>query len=102
MEIWDDASIETQAEIFRVIGHPVRLRIIKTVIDGELPVSQIVGAVSAKQSNVSRHLVVLKQSGILTHRKSGLRVYYRVATPERANIIRAMIGHAAALAVRNS
>ena len=73
---------EMQAEIFKSMGHPIRLQILKCLGEGELAVSQIVKAVGAEQSNVSRHLALLKQSGVLTNRKSGLRVFYRLSSTD--------------------
>ena len=73
---------EMQSEVFKAIGHPIRLRIVKFLADGEHPVHDIVRAVGAEQSNVSRHLSLLKQAGVLANRKAGLQVYYRVNSPE--------------------
>jgi ArsR family transcriptional regulator len=70
------------ADIFKALGHPIRLQIVKQLERGERTVSEIVRAVGAEQSNVSRHLALLKQSGVLLSRKEGLRVFYSLRSAE--------------------
>ena len=72
---------EMEAEILKAVGHPTRLRIVKFLKNGERAVSEIVNGVGAEQSNVSRHLALLKQAGVVRSRKEGLRVYYRMSVP---------------------
>lgn len=77
-----DGSVHmAQAEVFKAVGHPIRLEIVKLLIGGERSVSEIVSAVQAEQSNVSRHLAILKQAGVLVCRRVGLKVFYRLASP---------------------
>ncbi len=66
------------AERFRVLGEPMRLRILHALIDGEKSVTELVEATGATQANVSRHLQTLAGTGILGRRKEGLRVFYRI------------------------
>jgi len=73
---------EMQADIFKALGHPIRLQIVRHLEKGERTVSEIVRAVGAEQSNVSRHLAVLKQCGVLLSRKEGLRVFYSLRSAE--------------------
>ncbi len=78
---------EKQAEVFKAIGHPIRLQIVKILVNGEMAVNDIVRAVGAEQSNVSRHLALLKQAGILSSRKAGLKVLYALRSTEfRTNL----------------
>ena len=72
---------EMYADIFRALGHPTRVQIVRYLKDGEHAVSSIVAAVGAEQSNVSRHLSVLKQARVLTSRKEGLKVFYKLSSP---------------------
>ena len=76
-----EAIDDMHAGIFKALGHPTRLRIVRYLEDGEHTVSEIVRAVSAEQSNVSRHLALLKEAGILRSRKEGLRVFYGLSLP---------------------
>lgn len=67
---------ETQADFFKALGHPTRLQIMEILRDGEKCVCEIVPALQLEQSNVSRHLAILKKEGILTSEKRGLKVVY--------------------------
>ena len=73
---------EMQAGIFKAIGHPLRLRILKYLVGGERTVSEIFRAVEVPQPNVSRHLALLREAGVLTCRRSGLKVFYKISSSE--------------------
>jgi DNA-binding transcriptional ArsR family regulator len=66
------------ARRFRVIGEPMRIRLLDRLREGEATVGRLSEALGASQQNVSKHLVVLADAGILARRKDGNRVYYRV------------------------
>jgi ArsR family transcriptional regulator len=70
-----------QAQIAQAIGHPLRLEIIDFLKDGEQCVCDIAGQIGAERSNVSRHLSVMVATGVLEHRKEGLKVIYRLKCP---------------------
>ena len=84
-----------QAEMFKSIGHPIRLQIVKCLVKGERSVLDIVSAVGAEQSNVSRHLAILKQAGVLVCRRSGLKMYYRLAFPAFAEGLKVVLSQIA-------
>ena len=70
-------SSDLEAYVYKALGQPIRLKIVKLLQDGDWrPVSEIVDAVQAEQSNVSRHLAILRQSGVLVSRREGLNVFY--------------------------
>lgn len=71
-----DAELEGIAAQFRLLGEPMRLKILQAVCAAPLPVNDIVAAVDATQANVSKHLALLAAAGILTRRKEGQCVYY--------------------------
>lgn len=71
-------ELEQVAMRFRVLGEPMRLKILQVVCQAPRPVNDIVAAVGATQANVSRHLSLLAFAGILTRRKSGQCVYYEM------------------------
>jgi ArsR family transcriptional regulator len=79
-EIMDDIC-RMKAEMFKALGHPIRLRVVELVAEGEKSVTELVGAIGAEPSNMSRHLAVLKRAGIVSDRKEGLNVYYRLELP---------------------
>ncbi len=74
-----EAALQMIAERFKVLAEPMRLKILHALWDGELTVGEVIGAVSGLQANVSKHLGVLLQAGLVTRRKEGLRVFYRIA-----------------------
>lgn len=72
---------EKQAEVAKAIAHPVRIAIVDFLKDGEQCVCDIAEYVGSERSNVSRHLSVMVNAGILEYRKQGLKVIYRLRTP---------------------
>jgi len=74
----DNALFSMQAEICKAIAHPTRIHILQLLRDGERCVCEIFPAMKMEQPNVSRHLAVLKKIGIISSRKDGLKVIYRI------------------------
>ena len=72
---------EKQAEIVKAIAHPLRIAIVDFLKDGEQCVCDIAGHVGSERSNVSRHLSVMVNAGVLGYRKEGLKVIYKLKTP---------------------
>jgi ArsR family transcriptional regulator len=70
-----------KADLIAALGHPIRLAIVEYLRGGEQCVCDISDYVGAKRSNVSRHLAVLLQVGIVDCRKDGLRMIYSLRTP---------------------
>jgi DNA-binding transcriptional ArsR family regulator len=73
-----DELVDLIARRFRVIGEPMRIRILDYVRDREVSVGELSEALGASQQNVSKHLGVLAEVGILGRRKDGNHVLYRV------------------------
>jgi DNA-binding transcriptional ArsR family regulator len=71
-----DDELEQIALHFRLLGEPMRLKILQAVCEEPRTVSDIVDAVAATQANVSKHLALLAAAGILTRKKDGQCVYY--------------------------
>jgi len=69
---------ELIARRFRAIGDPMRVRILDLLRDGELSVNELAGRLGAGQQNVSKHLAVLADAGVLVRSKDGTRVCYRI------------------------
>jgi DNA-binding transcriptional ArsR family regulator len=76
-ELSDDA-LQMIAERFKVLSEPMRLKILHTLWAGEQTVGEIIAATGALQANVSKHLGLLQQAGLVSRRKDGLNVYYRI------------------------
>jgi DNA-binding transcriptional ArsR family regulator len=69
---------ERQAEITKAIAHPLRIAIINFLKDGEQCVCDIAEHIGSERSNVSRHLSVMSNAGLLEYRKDGLKVIYKL------------------------
>lgn len=69
---------EKQAEIAKAIAHPLRIAIVNFLKDGEQCVCDIAEHIGSERSNVSRHLSVMSNAGLLEYRKEGLKVIYRL------------------------
>jgi len=77
----DDAQLEEVAGQFRLLGEPMRLKILQALCVRPLPVGEIVAATGATQSNVSKHLALMAAAGILSRQKEGQFVYYGMKNP---------------------
>lgn len=71
--------VQQVAEYFSILGEPMRLRILNLLRDEEKCVQDLVVATATSQANVSKHLKVMLQAGILSRRTEGTSAYYRVA-----------------------
>jgi len=71
-----DAELHEVAEQFRVLGEPMRLRILQALCAGPRTVGEIVAATGATQPNISRHLSLMATAGVITRQKEGQFVYY--------------------------
>ncbi|NOZ36594.1 MAG: winged helix-turn-helix transcriptional regulator [Gammaproteobacteria bacterium] len=73
-----DEDIDRASRSLKAMSHPLRLKILCTLGDREISVQEIVESVGTSQSNISQHLAILRDKGILDSRKDANRVYYRV------------------------
>ncbi len=71
---------EKQAEIAKAIAHPLRIAIVDFLKGGEQCVCDIADHIGSERSNVSRHLSVMVNAGILEYHKEGLKVIYKLKT----------------------
>jgi DNA-binding transcriptional ArsR family regulator len=83
----DNNILEEAAGMLKTMGHPIRLKIVNVLQNGELTVGAISEAIDVSQSATSQHLNVMKMKGILDSRRDATCVYYRVAMPEVFKII---------------
>ncbi len=83
----DDADIERASRSLKAMSHPLRLKILCTLGDQEVSVQEIVDHVGTSQSNISQHLAILRDKGILASRKDANRVYYRVSDGRTLRLI---------------
>jgi len=73
-----DEDVQLASESLKAISHPLRLKILCMLGENEVSVQDIVENVGTSQSNISQHLALLRDKGILTTRKEANRVFYRV------------------------
>lgn len=73
-----DEYLERRAEFLKAIGQPTRLKVLDLLRRGERSVCDIFPAIGGQQSNISRHLQIMRRAGVLASRKQGLHVLYRI------------------------
>ncbi|OGT00456.1 MAG: transcriptional regulator [Gallionellales bacterium RIFCSPLOWO2_12_FULL_59_22] len=73
-----EEDIQQAAQAIKAIAHPLRLKILCVLGDQEISVQDIVDQVGTSQSNISQHLAILRDKGVLATRKDANRVYYRI------------------------
>ena len=83
----DDDDIERASRSLKAMSHPLRLKILCTLGDQEVSVQEIVDYVGTSQSNISQHLAILRDKGILASRKDANRVFYRVSDSRTLQLI---------------
>ncbi len=81
--------LEEKAEILKAIAHPLRLCIVKGLIEkGENNVSYMQNCLETPQSTISQHLAKLKAAGIIDGERKGTEVYYKVVNEDVKKIVR--------------
>ena len=78
----DKSLFEMQAEICKTLTNPKRIEILNTLKNEEKTVTELVEALGASKANVSQHLAVMRHKVILTTRRVGVNIYYRVSNPK--------------------
>lgn len=73
-----DDLAELVARRMRVIGEPMRIRLLDRLRDGDATVTELTDALGASQQNVSKHLAVLAEAGVVGRRRDGNHVHYRI------------------------
>ncbi len=71
---------ELQAEVCKTLGNPKRLEIISALRDGEKTVTDLVGILGVPKANVSQHLAVMRNTGVLSNRRDGVNIYYSLSS----------------------
>lgn len=76
-----EEALQLVAHRFAVLAEPMRLRLIQALFEGEKNVTELVELTGGTQANVSRHLQTLIAAHVLTRRKEGLQVFYKIGDP---------------------
>lgn len=78
---------EKSVKIFKALGHPIRYKIVKFLYDGPKCVCKLNEDIEFSQANLSQHLKILKEAGIVSSEKVGMNVHYKISNEEIKNII---------------
>ena len=78
----DSQLYELHASICQTLANPKRLEVIDRLRDGEQSVTELAEAMKISQANLSQHLAVMRQKGIVATRREGLNVHYRLSNPK--------------------
>jgi ArsR family transcriptional regulator len=80
---------QAKADLFRTLGHPVRIRVLELLQDGPRPVRELLDSIQVESSNLSQQLAVLRRAGLVTSSRDGASVLYTLSTPDVAELMRA-------------
>lgn len=76
-----DKMMDLVARRFRTLGEPYRLRMLQTLESGEMSVGDMVAALEGNQPNVSKHLQILHEAGLVSRRREGTTIFYSISDP---------------------
>ena len=82
-----DRLYRLKAELFRTLGHPVRVRLLAVLGDGERSVGELQAILRLESSGASQHLAALRRQGLVDSRRDGTTVYSRVKDPRTAQLL---------------
>jgi ArsR family transcriptional regulator len=80
---------QAKAELFRTLGHPVRIRVLELLQDGPKAVAEMIEELDVEASNLSQQLAVLRRAGIVTSTHDGSSVVYELAASDVAELMQA-------------
>lgn len=85
-----DQDFERESEILKVLGHPIRLKIVAGLMSQSCNVKKIWECLGLPQATVSQHLALLKNKNIISGRREGVEVFYQVTSGEARRIVGAI------------
>jgi DNA-binding transcriptional ArsR family regulator len=83
----DPRVFERAARVIRILGHPLRLRILESLEDGERNVTDLQDELAATQAAISQQLAILRSEDVVASRREGARVFYRIIEPKVSRIL---------------
>lgn len=86
-------NFDREAEVLKVLGHPVRLKIVAGLMSQSCNVKKIWECLGLPQATVSQHLALLKNKGIIDGRRDGVEVYYQVVSAQAREVVTALLGN---------
>lgn len=90
MEFDKSRDYTQEAEIFKVLGHPIRLKIVAGLCTKECNVKHIWECLGLPQATVSQHLALLKNKGVIEGKREGVEVHYTVVHPLAKKLVDAL------------
>jgi DNA-binding transcriptional ArsR family regulator len=87
VHVRSDPVYVAKAQLFRALGHPVRIRILELLTDGERTVGDLQAELNLDSSGTSQHLAALRQQGVLESRRAGTSTYYRIRDPRVSQLL---------------
>lgn len=84
-------NFDREAEILKVLGHPVRLKIVAGLMSQSCNVKKIWECLELPQATVSQHLALLKNKGIIEGKRDGVEVFYQVTSVESRKIVESLM-----------
>jgi ArsR family transcriptional regulator len=87
MEFDKSRNFDDEAEVLKVLGHPIRLKIVAGLCTKECNVKHIWECLGLPQATVSQHLALLKNKGIIEGKRDGVEVHYAVVHPLAKKIV---------------
>ncbi len=83
----DDRALDHAARVIKILGHPIRLRLLEALEAGERHVAELQDVTGVGQAIVSQQLGILRSHGVVDARREGARVYYRIVEPRVIKIL---------------
>ena len=80
---------QVKAELFRTLGHPVRIRVLELLQDGPKPVRTLLAEIEVEASNLSQQLAVLRRAGLVRSSRDGALVVYALSSADVAELLAA-------------
>jgi DNA-binding transcriptional ArsR family regulator len=80
---------QAKAELFRILGHPVRVRVLELLQNGPRPVRELLADIDVEPSNLSHQLAALRRAGLVSASREGALVIYALSTPDVADLLAA-------------
>ena len=80
---------QAKAELFRTLGHPVRIRVLELLQDGPKPVRDLLTLIQVEPSSLSQQLAVLRRAGLVASAREGSLVVYALSTPDVLDLLAA-------------
>ena len=78
---------QLKAEVFKTLGHPMRIRVLELLSEREHSVAELLPQVGVEASNLSQHLAVLRRAGFVVTRREASTVFYSLTSPQVAELL---------------